>query len=29
MTHTEREWRDGPPEGTAQDESTGPADQVH
>jgi hypothetical protein len=29
MTHTEREWRDGPPEGTAPDESTGPADQVH
>jgi hypothetical protein len=29
MTHTEREWRDGPPEGTAQDESTGPADQMH
>jgi hypothetical protein len=29
MTHTEREWRDGPPEGTAQDESTGRADQMH
>jgi hypothetical protein len=29
MTHTEREWRDGQPEGTALDESTGPADQVH
>jgi len=34
MTHTEREWRDGPPEGTephestGPDESTGPADQV-
>ena len=29
MTHTEREWRDGQPEGAALDESTGPADQVH
>jgi len=29
MTHTEREWRDGQPEGTALDQSTGPADQVH
>ena len=29
MTHTGREWRDGQPEGTALDESTGPADQVH
>ena len=29
MTHTEREWRDGQPEGTALAESTGPADQVH
>jgi hypothetical protein len=29
MTHTEREWRDGQPEGTALDESTGRADQVH
>jgi len=29
MTHTEREWRDGRPEGTALDESTGLADQVH
>jgi hypothetical protein len=28
MTHTEREWRDGPPEGTAPGDSTGPADQV-
>src|SRR5215467_4070998 len=24
MTHTEREWRDGQPEGTELDESTGP-----
>ncbi|HSS88938.1 MAG TPA: hypothetical protein VLL69_06445, partial [Streptosporangiaceae bacterium] len=24
MTHTEREWRDGQPEGTGLDESTGP-----
>jgi hypothetical protein len=29
MTHTEREWRDGQPEGAALDERTGPADQVH
>jgi hypothetical protein len=39
MTHTEREWRDGQPEGTGLDESTGPgrpappagplAEQVH
>jgi hypothetical protein len=29
MTHTERERRDGLPEGTAPDESTGPSDQVH
>jgi hypothetical protein len=29
MTHTEREWRDGHPEGAALDESTGPAGQLH
>ena len=29
MTHTEREWRDGQPEGAALDEGIGPADQVH
>jgi hypothetical protein len=29
MTHTEREWRDGQPEGTAPDEAIGRADQVH
>jgi hypothetical protein len=29
MTHTEREWRDGQPEGTGLDESTGQAEQVH
>src|SRR5262249_26481738 len=35
MTHTEREWRDGQPEGTGQpagtgpDESTGLAERVH
>ena len=29
MTHTEREWRDGQPEGTGPDESTGLAEQVH
>jgi hypothetical protein len=29
MTHTEREWRDGQPEGTGLDESTGLAEQVH
>ena len=35
MTHTEREWRDGQPEGTGLDENTGPgrpaplAEQVH
>jgi hypothetical protein len=29
MTHTEREWRDGQPEGTGQDESPVPAEQAH
>jgi hypothetical protein len=29
MTHTEREWRDGQPEGAGLDESTGLAEQVH
>ena len=29
MTHTEREWRDGQPEGTGLDQSTGLAEQVH
>src|SRR5215470_1224920 len=28
MTHTEREWRDGQPEGTGLDQSTGLAEQV-
>jgi hypothetical protein len=28
MTHTEREWRDGQPEGTGLDESTGRAERV-
>jgi hypothetical protein len=28
MTHTEREWRDGQPEGTGLDEGTGRAGQV-
>jgi hypothetical protein len=28
MTHTEREWRDGQPEGARLDEGTGPAGQV-
>ena len=29
MTHTEREWRDGQPEGTGLDQGAGLAEQVH